>query len=203
MDNVVKYSSNDVKKLEEYINSLKDYDRFDDVPKFEKNPFNCLLADVVEMKNVNKGIIKNIKSVKIVDSDTGEVNDASETRLFSTQQHVDNKFFTKIYLDRIKDLFSLNYAGLKVLGYIIMKLSSTKNNDTLISIREKEILEFCGWKSRSRIYAGLKELVFNGIICKADMPKQFFVNPVYMFKGNRIIVYNEYINKDYFKIKNE
>lgn len=196
---IPKRVEDDYQKMANYFEAIKDIDSYDDFPKFRENPFLCLLGDVMKLTWKTKGIVNGVGSVEYVDKETGQLIVASENKVFRRKEYVDSGVFTKMYLSQIKEVFSLSYAGLKTFGYIVTELDKAKSEDGLITFRLKEAMDFCDWSSRSRIYAGLTELISKGIICKTDVAWQFFVNPLYVFKGNRLVIFNEYIRQDFFE----
>lgn len=195
---VAKKIESDNKDLEEYFEKIKGIDNYAELPGFKDNPFLCLLGSVMKIGWKTKGAENNIASVNYIDSDTGEVVRASVNKVFRRKEYVDPSTFSKIFSAQLKEMFSLSHTALKVYGYIIHEMESTNGKDT-VSFRINDCLTFCEWKSRSIMYIGLTELIVKGFICKTDMPWQFFINPIYVFNGNRLIIFNEYIRDDYFQ----
>lgn len=195
----IKKIAEDFDSIQSYFEKIKDINSYDEFPSFRENPFLCLLGDEMKITWKTKGVLNGVASLEYMDKDTGQMVSAQENRIFRRKEYVDGGTFTKIYMSQVKDVFSLSYAGLKVFGYVVTELDKSGSDNGMITFRQKECMEFCDWKSRSRIYAGLIELISRGIICKTDVTWQFFVNPLYVFKGNRLVIFNEYIRQDFFE----
>jgi len=195
---IIKKIGEDYVELERYFDSIKDIESYADFPEFKENPFLCLLGDVIKMSWKTKGIENGVGSIEYVDKDSGDVVSAQENRIFRRKEYVDGASFSKIYFTQIKTLFSLSGTALKVYGYIIQKLDGEVNSGK-VEFDLKECMDFIELKSRASIYAGLRELIIKGFICKTSMAWIFFVNPLFIFNGNRIVIFNEYIRQDHFK----
>jgi hypothetical protein len=184
--------------LQVYSNSIQDVDNFGDLPGIDHNPFTCLLTSIVKIENKVLGAMNGIGAVEYTDPSTGEVMTADQNKIFSTKIPVDSDKFTKIYHKQLKEMFSLTYPALKVYGYFIKEIQDNKNAD-FVYFSIKDCMEFCGYSSHVMVYRGLTELVKKLFICKTNKPPQFWVNPLYAFNGDRIIIYKEYIKQDYFE----
>lgn len=197
-DSVIKKIGEDYVELERYFDAIKGIESYDDFPKFKENPFLCLLMDQMKLTWKTKGVLNGIGSVEYVDKDTGQIVSASENRVFRRKEYVDSGTFTKMYYSQMKILFSLSGTTIKVFGYFIQQMDESNENGK-VYFRLKECMDFLNLRSRASIYSGLRELITRGFICKTDIPWQFFVNPLYVFKGNRLVIFNEYIRQDFFE----
>ncbi len=197
-DSVIKKIGEDYVELERYFDAIKGIESYDDFPKFKENPFLCLLMDQMKLTWKTKGVLNGIGSVEYVDKDTGQIVSASENRVFRRKEYVDSGTFTKMYYSQMKILFSLSGTTIKVFGYFIQQMDESNENGK-VYFRLKECMDFLNLRSRASIYSGLRELITSGFICKTDIPWQFFVNPLYVFKGNRLVIFNEYIRQDFFE----
>lgn len=197
-EGVIKKIGEDYVELERYFDAIKGIESYDDFPKFKENPFLCLLMDQMKLTWKTKGVLNGIGSVEYVDKDTGQIVSASENRVFRRKEYVDSGTFTKMYYSQMKILFSLSGTTIKVFGYFIQQMDESNENGK-VYFRLKECMDFLNLRSRASIYSGLRELITRGFICKTDIPWQFFVNPLYVFKGNRLVIFNEYIRQDFFE----
>jgi hypothetical protein len=186
--------------LNEYSEKLLNANSYEKIPSMEKNPFTFMLNDSVTMKYKNSGALSCVEKFEITDKDTGEVvSGINSNIMFRRKQYVDNEQFVKLYNDQMKSIFNLSLSAIKVFGYIMFEMQNLVNSDA-VWFSLKGCMEFCEYTSHQMVYRGLSELLKKMIICKSDKPNQFWINPKYVFNGNRIIVFNEFItgNADYF-----
>lgn len=167
-------------------------------PKFEENPFiessikeiesKCVIKQRFGTRLDQKGIVATI------DPNSGEVFQTS----FLRRVEIDEDQFTKLYTKNVGALNGLSNAGIRVLNYII---SIVKPNAVDVIIRRDKCMEFCGYKTLKPIYKGLAELVNAQIIARSWSEDIFFINPLVLFNGNRIVFATEWIKKKNPNIK--
>lgn len=153
-----------------------------DFPSYKENPFLPQTMEVVKENTVKRRKYFDPQKVlmEVVDSETHETK---AYQSFTKFVKVDEEQFTKLYPSRIKSLFNLGNAALRVFCYIQTKVQ--KDRDTFIfDIDTCE--EFTG-QSRPTIYRGLAELVKNEIIARGKYDFLYYVNPMIFFNGNRIV----------------
>lgn len=184
--------------LDEYANKVQDIESFIDFPKMDHNPFTCLLGDILNLGWNTKGVMNNIGNVEITNKTTGEIYAASENKVFRSKELVDTGKFMKIYTNQLKEMFSLSYSALKVYGYFIKEMQNTKDS-TEIYFDIKECMEFCNYNGHAMIYRGLSELIKKLFICRTVRHPIYYVNPLYAFNGNRLLIFKEYERNDYFE----
>ena len=86
-------------------------------------------------------------------------------------------------------MLELSTPALKVLFYIISEMDST---DT-IDFTMRKCMDFTGYKDNNNIYRAVRELKEKGFISESSQPKVYMINPLLIFNGNRIELYNELI----------
>lgn len=181
--------------LDEYSRKVLEIKNYKDMPKMSVNPFRVMLNDSIKIAYRNNGSAL-LDRFEITDKDTGEViSDSKNNVLLRRKQYVDNKTFVKIYHDSLKDIFSLGSSAIKVFGYLMSEMQNTINSD-FVYFDEKACERFCEWKSHPQVYEGLEELIRKLIICKTENMNKIWINPKFVFNGNRIVVFNEFIDKD-------
>lgn len=193
--------SNASNMLNDYSEKLLKADSYEKIPSMDKNPFTFMLNDSVTMKYKNNGSLTSVEKFEVTDKDTGEVISGIDSNIvFRRKQYVDNKQFVKLYNDQMKSIFNLSLSAIKVFGYIMFEMQNMVNSDA-VWFSLKGCMDFCEYTSHQMVYRGLSELLKKLIICKSDRPGQFWINPKYVFNGNRIIVFNEFIasNGDHFE----
>lgn len=161
-------------------------------PKFEENPFiessikeiesKCVIKQRFGTRMDQKGIVAT------VDPNSSEVFQTS----FLRRVEIDEDQFTKLYIKNLGALNDLSNAGIRVLNYI---MSIVKPNAIDVIIRRDKCMEFCKYKTLKPIYKGLAELVNAQIIARSWSEDIFFINPLVLFNGNRIVFATEWIKK--------
>jgi hypothetical protein len=179
----------------EYSLMLAHANTFANVPKMDVNPFMAMLDVVIKQKWQVKAAINNVGNVEYTDPSTGEVMMASQNKIITRQELVDNEKFLKIYSGQLKEVFNLSHQAYKVFGYFLNVMQDTKDSDQVIFDID-ECMEFCEVNTHPMVYKGLLELTKKMFICRTNKPWAFYVNPAYAFNGNRLIVYREYVRKD-------
>lgn len=189
----------DQKALLVYMAKIQDKKNYADFPELDHNPFICSLSDDIAFKKINKGIEYGKSVTRYANMETGNISTAKTGIMFAERKLVDSGKFTKVYANRLKDVFELSSTALKLFGYFITEFNF-KNDQDIVYMNMQEGMEFCGYTSRSMVYRGLSELIIRGFICKTSRPWMFFVNPNYAFNGDRIRVFTEYVldTSDYF-----
>lgn len=168
------------------INSIRQ------APKFEENPFIESAIKEIESNLVYKqkyGTRTDEKGiVTTVDHNTGEVFQTS----FLRRVEVDEDKFAKLYVQQLALLNNLSNAGIRVLGYL---LTAIKPNAGEFVLHKDKCMQHCGYKTLKPVYKGLTELVNANIIARSSTEAVFFINPLVVFNGNRVVFATEYIKK--------
>ncbi len=153
-----------------------------DFPSFKENPFLPETMEVVKENTVKKRKYFSSQKVllDVVNTQTGETEGY---QAFTKFVKVDKEQFTKIYPARIKALFDLGNAALRVFCYIQTKVQ--QDRDTFIF--DIESCEEFTKQSRPTIYRGLAELVKNEIIARGKYDFLYYINPLIFFNGDRIV----------------
>lgn len=187
--------------LNKYTESISDITSFSELPSMDHNPFTCLLGDVMRIDYKTKGAMNGIDKFEITDRESGEVvSDMQSNLILRSREYVDNEKFAKLYGIQLKQMFNLSHPALKVYGYILKEIGSSKDSD-YIYFSMKDCMEFCDYNSHVMVYRGLTELIKKLFISKTTKPPQLWVNPRCAFNGNRIVVFKEYIKDDHFAVK--
>lgn len=87
---------------------------------------------------------------------------------------------------------NLSLKGFKVLGYILEKVRPERDRFYFFHC---ECMRYTGYKSKKTIYEGLTELLVNGIIAKGTTEAVYFINPLALFKGDRLAFIKRHLNK--------
>jgi hypothetical protein len=152
--------------------------------RHSENPFT---KDGMKIETRNKSIRLGKESeVSIVNDSTGEIT----TTHVATYKQVDNAQFVKLFTQNISMTFDLTSAGNKALGVVINIVQNTGQNKDKILITEDEVAEFNITHdkkiSMDTFYRGIRELEKAQIIARTTRNSVYFINPNFIFNGDRI-----------------
>ena len=128
--------------------------------------------------------------LQAIDPNTGELLGHTQ---FIRQIEVDEENFAKFYLSRFPKFFELKPQAIKVFGYILNQL--IPNKDEFIFIME-ECKEYTGYKSDNSIRIGLTNLLASEVIAKGRIDNLYYINPMFVFNGNRITFADTYVRME-------
>lgn len=157
--------------------------------RYKVNPFTTGMVIPIKGKQVQLSPMGKDDNV-LVNQSTGEVQGTHVT----TYKKVDSEQFVKIFPAQIGAIFELKAAGIKALGLLMWLLRDSKaiNNDQILvdSYSLTEFLESNEGKSvklsSATMKRGLNELEKASIIAKTVRKGFYFINPNFIFNGNRI-----------------
>lgn len=124
---------------------------------------------------------------------------------FYTKAEVDKTHFLKLYANGIRALAGLSIAGMKVFMLIYDKVTSDEgyNRDTIIlnyEMLEDEEKKMLGLRTFQR---GITDLIKHEFLAETMVAGAYFINPTYIYNGNRLALVQEYICPDKSKSKRE
>lgn len=157
--------------------------------KFETNPFILDLKGKMYLQPRANTIVA--KGEAILDTQTGEIL-KDETVLLGRRKTVDKSQFAKVYVSELGILMDLSKTAINVLIYLMGKMDY--ENKSYLNSEDYVKLNY---KSSLSVIKGLKELIKNSIIAPAVMPHYYWLNPMYICKGERFAIYTEYVTKEY------
>jgi len=158
-------------------------------PFHSSNPFITGVVDDIVAKRTRK--VAGFKFQDVVDQDTGEVN--TQTMLvLGTRKEVDKAEFAKLFRNSFVMFYGLSKSSLDLMDYITENIRY--NNDriciVIVDVVEQKKMGY------STVYRSITQLIEKKLLAKADMTGCYYINPQIFFKGDRIILLNEYIKKD-------
>ncbi|WP_063657953.1 replication/maintenance protein RepL [Candidatus Arsenophonus triatominarum] len=154
--------------------------------RYESNPFLENMVIPFGRKTVKLSPLGREDNI-LVNQFTGEIRGTH----VATYKKVDSQCFVKLFTENIALAFNLKSAGIKaltVLIFIVQKSAMNKDVVNLDSYTLKEFLNFNeGVKlSMTTFRRGLIELEEAKIIAKALRKGNYFINPNFVFNGDRI-----------------
>lgn len=156
--------------------------------RYVENPFtNALELDTKKQK------IRVSNSAKLnddtwINNTTGEL---ATTQLY-TYREVDETQFVKLFTQNIALTFNLTSAGLKALNVLIYAVQYRAMNKDVVVLNEQTLTEFLKKNELSKLVyrtftRGLNELINAKIIARCTRPGDYFINPNFVFNGNRLL----------------
>lgn len=138
--------------------------------------------------------LQSIKLKVIIKSDKMQVIDTKDVASIHGTFTMDHKFeadtFTKLYNDKpFLNVFRITSdTACKIFMYIAYNLN---RNTDIIKISTEEVMIFVGIKSLATYYKYIQEMIDNAIIARKSN-SEYWVNPLFLFNGDRIAFYEEY-----------
>jgi len=157
-----------------------------EVIRHKENPF---IGDMVVKKKKQSVRLSTLGSNNnvLINQETGEVQGTHVT----TYKQVDSEEFVKIFTANIAMLFELNKSGHKTLHILLWAVQHTAIGKDLVQLnkythekflQEQPIKAF----SMAVFSRGLNELETAQIIAKAEQRGFYYINPNFIFNGNRL-----------------
>ena len=165
--------------------------------KWASNPFLPALINESETKVQKVTSPLKDDDLLLVSRSTGELPANANVGVIFTRKVEANEFL-KVYVGGIAALFGLSKAGQKVFSLLYSQLSGTegKDKDTVTlyyAALPKDIQEKISYRVFNK---GINDLIEVGFIAESLVPSQFYINPTYIFNGNRLAVINLYERLD-------
>lgn len=157
--------------------------------RHKENPFSDNLVIPTKGKRVTVSKLGKDNNV-LINQNTGEVHGTQIT----TYKQVDTKEFVKVFAQNIALTFGLTSAGLKALNVMIWALQYQAVNKDLLQLESMTLASFLEYHAKSKLKLsqatfnrGLKELVGAQILAAYKIRGFYFINPNFIFNGNRIV----------------
>jgi hypothetical protein len=156
----------------------------------EKHTQNPFIGDAVT--NTKTGV-KRISNkggdrMMVVSESTGEIVAPAG---FWQAQEVDKSQFVKLYVNGVKALKDLTGAGTKVFELLYLEVQKNIGKDAVwlsYTMIDQEVSKI----SRTTFFKGMKELVEKGFIAESTTQNRYFINPDFIWNGDRLAFVKEY-----------
>jgi hypothetical protein len=155
---------------------------------YAENPF---MKGLVVPTRTKKYSNTSGEKMMLVSQDTGEIRPAG----FWTAKKVDEEQFIKLFAKGVKAFADLTNAGVKVFELLYIEIQKNINQDK-IYLSFDQSFEEKGLSERS-YYRGLNELIEKNFIASTVKVGWYFVNPQYLWNGDRLVFAEEFV-----KVKN-
>ena len=161
---------------------------------YDSNPF---LEDAFPMLKSKTKRIANNRGGYLIKSDSGEIVD--QMAGFWTAKQVDSTQFIKLYVNGVKAFTDLSTKGAKVFELMYYEIQNSIGKDKIylnFTTIEKEKLKI----SKTTFYDGLNELVEKKFLAPAEATHWFWLNPDYLWNGDRLTFVQTFIKQKTSKI---
>ena len=151
------------------------------------NPFLQDVADTTATR-IRKISDNSGEKMMVVSRETGEIVGASG---FWHTQEVDRTQFVKLYINGVKAFKELTGAGTKVFELLYVQMQKNIGKD-IISLVFADINQDITAISSATFFRGIRELIEKGFIAETVQSGRYFVNPDYVWNGDRLAFVKEF-----------
>lgn len=153
--------------------------------RYESNPFIGEMVISKTSKQVRVSRIGKDDNI-LVNQSTGEINGTH----IVTYRVVDDEKFIKLFTSNIALTFDLKSAGIKAFNVLMWSVQRTAIQTDLVCLDKYIVSDFLKDNSLKMsmptFWRGLKELEEVKIIAKARKLGYYYINPNFVFNGDRI-----------------
>ena len=153
---------------------------------YEHNPF------VPDVRVKSRKITNERGDMMLVDAATGEIN--SPIAGFWECKEVDSSSFVKLFINGVKALAELSNAGTKVFEVLYIELQQNTGKDK-IYLHHKNLDKNEAIISERTFRRGLAELLDKKFIALTPTIGWYWVNPDFVWNGDRLAFVKEYHRK--------
>lgn len=155
--------------------------------RHSKNPF--IGAAVANTKTGVKKITSSKgEKMMMINETTGEY--VAPAGFWHTEE-VDKSKFVKLFINGVKAFKDLTSAGTKVFELLYLCVQENINKDEIwltFPAIDQEITPI----GETTFYRGMKELLIKDFIAESEIPGKYFLNPDYLWNGDRLAFVREY-----------
>lgn len=156
-------------------------------PVYDRNPFigNAVANTKTGVKRISN---KGGDRMMVVSETTGEIVAPAG---FWQAQEVDKSQFVKLYINGVKALRDLTGAGTKVFEVLYLEVQKNIGKDA-VWLAHSMIDQELSPMSESTFMRGMRELIEKGFVAESVTQNRYFINPDYMWNGDRLAFVKEY-----------
>jgi DNA-binding GntR family transcriptional regulator len=200
--NIMEIKMNENKQLTEELKAPKKERK--QVVRHKENPFLNSEGEAMDLPVGKKGVRlttagKASDTLSVINHGTGE---EVMTNVIAYKK-VDSEQFIKLFTRNIALTFELTGTGIKALGFLAWSLQNQTINKDVVALDKYAFDDFMEehpniLKSKYNfrtLQRGIVELIDSGIVARHKKPGNFFINPYFIFNGNRI-AFTNVIEKD-------
>lgn len=165
-------------------------DDFDYKHKYVDDPF---IQSIVRRLRPKQKIGKSsVETMEAVNEKTGEI----KTLRFTEVKEVDPEAFVKVYYEGIAKHAELSKTAQKVFQYMYQVIQSSKEQNQIQLAYELAIREPYNFSWTKKTFSrGIIELCQKAFLAQTISSNYYWINPNYIFNGNRIELVKAYKKK--------
>lgn len=155
--------------------------------RYKINPF-VETAALATSTRIRRIADRSGEKLMVVNANDGEILAPAG---FWHEQTVDKTQFVKLYINGVKAFKELTGAGTRVFELLYLQVQRNIGKDRVV-LSFNEIDQTATTISEATFYRGMRELVEKQFIAESLVPSQYFVNPDYMWNGDRLAFVRAY-----------
>lgn len=158
-----------------------------ELAKYKTNPF---IPAASQNSKIGTKRLSNKKGDKlmVVSEETGEIIAPAG---FHTIMEVDKTQFVKLFKNGVKAFTNLTNAGAKVFSFMYDEMSKNRSQD-YIYLTYQDICDAGEPISKATFHRGMLELLQHNFLAQTEKVGKYFVNPDYVWNGNRLAFIREF-----------
>jgi hypothetical protein len=149
---------------------------------YETSPFE------VSIETKKKPIYNKNKDMALVHGVTGEI---SQLGGFVSYQEVSNEKFVQLFIQGVQQLKELTNAGVRVFSVLYSEVQNNIGKD-IVYMSYASIDQTLNKMGLTTYNRGMKELIEKGFIAPSPRQGIFWLNPNYIYNGDRLRLVKEY-----------
>lgn len=153
--------------------------------RYDANPFINLTTSKVGVRRVTSS--RNDRMM-VVSETTGEIIAPGVT--FGAVTEVDKTQFVKLYIGGVKQIKELTGAGTKVFELLYYEVQKNIGKDVM-HLSFSDVDQSATPISKATFHKGMKELLEKGFIAETMTTGKYFLNPDFIFNGDRLAFIRE------------
>ena len=136
--------------------------------------------------------VTNKRGDMMVMGETGEI--VAGVAGFWQAQEVDATQFVKLFVQGVKAFKDLTGAGTKVFEVLYLEMQKSMNQDRVF-LSFQAVDQTTNLMSEATYTRGMRELVAKGFLAATQVQGWFWINPSYLWNGDRLAFVREYRKK--------
>lgn len=153
------------------------------VALYDKNPF------MVEMTTKTRRVTNKRGDMMLVNNETGVIQ--SNIAGFWEAEEVDSTKFVKLFVQGVKALKELTGAGTKVFEVLYLRVQENIGKDQIF-MAFSSVDQALTPMSNPTYDRGMRELIEKGFIAATPSQGMFWLNPSFVWNGDRLAFVKEY-----------
>ncbi len=163
--------------------------------RYATNPF---VKDLIKQSKKGQSLKQYSQDGnKFMIVNTDNPMESATVTAFGTSEEVEMNRFVKLYADGVGAIVGLKGAGKKVFALLYMQMRGKEGKDkdeislnyALLDDETKKNL------SQATFYRGVRELINLRFIAPTLAANIYYINPTYIFNGDRLVLMNQYFLK--------